>query len=75
LKEIEMGKVKKFKAKAKGNMEASKLALKQAKKAIRKAEKALRKGETLERVTGIEPAWPAWKAGALPLSYIRVLES
>ena len=27
----------------------------------------------LERVTGIEPAWPAWKAGALPLSYTRVL--
>ncbi len=25
-----------------------------------------------ERVTGIEPAWPAWKAGALPLSYTRV---
>ena len=22
-------------------------------------------------MTGIEPAWPAWKAGALPLSYIR----
>ena len=27
---------------------------------------------TRERVTGIEPAWPAWKAGALPLSYTRV---
>ena len=27
----------------------------------------------MERVTGIEPAWPAWKAGALPLSYTRVL--
>ena len=26
----------------------------------------------LERVTGIEPAWPAWKAGALPLSYTRM---
>ena len=25
----------------------------------------------VERMTGIEPAWPAWKAGALPLSYIR----
>ena len=24
-----------------------------------------------ERVAGIEPAWPAWKAGALPLSYTR----
>ncbi len=21
---------------------------------------------------GIEPTWPAWKAGALPLSYTRV---
>jgi hypothetical protein len=27
----------------------------------------------VERVTGIEPAWPAWKAGALPLSYTRGL--
>lgn len=26
----------------------------------------------MERVTGIEPAWPAWKAGTLPLSYTRV---
>gem|GEM_PF-2491163 len=25
----------------------------------------------LERVAGIEPAWPAWKAGTLPLSYTR----
>src|SRR6476661_6965141 len=25
----------------------------------------------VERVTGIEPSWPAWKAGALPLSYTR----
>ncbi len=25
----------------------------------------------MERVTGIEPAWPAWKAGTLPLSYTR----
>src|SRR6267143_6066524 len=24
-----------------------------------------------ERETGIEPAWPAWKAGTLPLSYAR----
>src|SRR3954462_13426859 len=28
-------------------------------------------GHSVERVTGIEPAWPAWKAGALPLSYTR----
>ena len=25
----------------------------------------------LERVTGIEPAYPAWKAGVLPLNYTR----
>lgn len=25
----------------------------------------------MERVDGIEPTWPAWKAGALPLSYTR----
>lgn len=25
-----------------------------------------------ERVTGVEPASPAWKAGALPLSYTRM---
>ncbi len=28
----------------------------------------------LERVTGIEPAQPAWKAGTLPLSYTRSIE-
>ena len=28
-------------------------------------------GRRLERVMGIEPTWPAWKAGALPLSYTR----
>jgi hypothetical protein len=25
----------------------------------------------MERVMGIEPTWPAWKAGTLPLSYTR----
>ena len=25
----------------------------------------------MERVTGIEPAWPAWEAGVLPLDYTR----
>jgi hypothetical protein len=28
-----------------------------------------------ERATGIEPALPAWKAGTLPLSYARVVQS
>jgi hypothetical protein len=27
----------------------------------------------VERMAGIEPAWPLWKSGALPLSYIRIL--
>jgi len=26
----------------------------------------------MERVEGIEPSWPAWKAGTLPLSYTRL---
>ena len=26
----------------------------------------------MERVTGIEPARPAWKAGVLPLNYTRI---
>ena len=26
---------------------------------------------SVERAAGIEPAWPAWKAGTLPLSYAR----
>ena len=26
----------------------------------------------MERVTGIEPAWSAWKAEVLPLNYTRV---
>ena len=29
----------------------------------------------MERATGIEPASPAWKAGALPLSYARMLQT
>src|SRR5439155_26398299 len=29
---------------------------------------------SMERGTGIEPASPAWKAGALPLSYPRTVE-
>ena len=28
----------------------------------------------MERVKGIEPSWPVWKTGALPLSYTRVIE-
>ena len=28
-------------------------------------------GYLLERVTGIGPAYPAWKAGVLPLNYTR----
>src|ERR1044071_7174478 len=28
----------------------------------------------VERVMGIEPTWPAWKAGTLPLSYTRAGE-
>ena len=28
--------------------------------------------DRLERVMGIEPTLPAWKAGALPLSYTRI---
>ena len=28
--------------------------------------------QKMERVMGIEPTWPAWKAGALPLSYTRI---
>ena len=28
--------------------------------------------EKMERVMGIEPTQPAWKAGALPLSYTRI---
>ena len=27
----------------------------------------------MERVEGIEPSWPAWKAGTLPLSYTRIV--
>jgi hypothetical protein len=29
----------------------------------------------VERVTGIEPAWPVWKTGTLPLSYTRIREA
>ena len=36
------------------------------------AKSALPRAFAVERVTRIELAWPAWKAGALPLSYTRV---
>jgi hypothetical protein len=29
------------------------------------------KHDKWERVAGIEPAWPVWKTGTLPLSYTR----
>ena len=29
-------------------------------------------GIIVERATGIEPVWPAWKAGVLPLNYARL---
>ena len=32
---------------------------------------ATRAAVVLERVEGIEPSWPAWKAGTLPLCYTR----
>ncbi len=34
-----------------------------------------RKLFSLERVMGIEPTQPAWKAGVLPLNYTRVSNS
>src|SRR5829696_6341700 len=33
--------------------------------------KTHKRPEKLERATGIEPAWPVWKTGTLPLSYAR----
>ena len=29
--------------------------------------------QTLKRVMGIEPTYPAWKAGVLPLNYTRIV--
>ncbi len=54
-------------------------ALKGFKRAVRRLLQSFSSGpdgpidlrKRVERVTGIEPAWPAWKAGALPLSYTR----
>jgi hypothetical protein len=37
----------------------------------RRPDRSIDLRKRVERVTGIEPAWPAWKAGALPLSYTR----
>ena len=37
-----------------------------------KEKAALRRLRVLERVMGIEPTRPAWKAGILPLNYTRV---
>ena len=33
----------------------------------------LQKGKKIERVMGIEPTYPAWKAGVLPLNYTRII--
>ena len=38
---------------------------------LQKADARAMAGESGERVMGIEPTPPAWKAGALPLSYTR----
>ena len=40
-----------------------------AQQARRKREERLPR--TMERVMGIEPTYPAWKAGVLPLNYTR----
>ena len=32
----------------------------------------LRRSNKKERVMGIEPTYPAWKAGVLPLNYTRI---
>jgi hypothetical protein len=32
---------------------------------------ALTRAETVERTTGIEPAFSAWEADVLPLNYVR----
>ena len=38
----------------------------------RRKRKAL--AAALERIMGIEPTYPAWEAGVLPMNYIRVQE-
>src|SRR5687768_1813669 len=40
---------------------------------IQKKSPAQGRGFFLERAMGIEPTWPGWKPGALPLSYTRML--
>ena len=32
------------------------------------------KGKKVERVMGIEPTYPAWKAGVLPMNYTRTCD-
>ena len=32
----------------------------------------IKKGAAKKRVMGIEPTYPAWKAGVLPLNYTRI---
>ena len=33
-----------------------------------------RSGKKVERVMGIEPTYPAWKAGVLPMNYTRTCD-
>ena len=35
-------------------------------------ENAVFKGLSVERVKGVEPSYPAWEAGVLPLNYTRI---
>ena len=42
-----------------------------ARASIRKRNPLRNKGFRMERAMGIEPTWPAWKAGVLPLNYAR----
>ena len=46
--------------------------LKQSQKIIIKRKKTTKKLSFLERVVGIEPTFPAWKAGVLPIYDTRI---
>ena len=41
---------------------------------LRKQKNLLNSQEIQERVMGIEPTYPAWKAGVLPLNYTRMIK-
>src|SRR6266446_9666889 len=52
-------------------LETGAVVVQNADPSVRSTKRTNAQDRQAKRATGIEPAWPAWKAGTLPLSYAR----